>query len=162
MAPPYPPPAPGTTSGPPAPPLDPLALNALLDRDPAKAAAILAAMRPALLRAQAAAHAALAGVDAARIVREWCDLIARVGPPPAPTTPHAGADAPCASVYEPELLADLLVEQPRLAHELLRALSPNQRVAQAVAYANWLGTHGMPVTLDDVLASWQEVKRAAA
>jgi len=163
MAPP-PPPAPGVPSGPGTPPLDPHALNQLLARDPARAAAILAAMRPAMLRAQATAHAPLGGGDAAQIVREWAALIARVGPLPAPPAPRDGADAPCASVYEPEVLADLLVAHPRLAHALLQALTPSQRVTQAVTYAAWLADHGLPVQIADVLASWesQEVRRDAA
>lgn len=150
--------------GPPAPPLCPHSLNALLARDPARAAAILAAMRPALRAQQAQAHAALAGVDSARIDQEWSDLIARCGPLAAlPKLPES-TESPCASVYEPEALADLLVEQPALAHVLLRQLTGPQRVTQALAYAAFLSDHGMPVTLDEVLASWceMEVRRAVA
>ncbi|NTU85866.1 MAG: hypothetical protein HGA45_42140, partial [Chloroflexales bacterium] len=106
MAPTHPRPAPGNPAGgPPAPPLCPHSLNALLARDPARAAAILAAMRPALRTQQAQAHADLAGVDPARITGEWQTLIAHAAPLPAPPDDQGGADAPCASVYDPELLA---------------------------------------------------------
>ena len=160
---PYPPPASGAASGQLSPPLDPHALDQLLERDPARAAAILAAMRPALRVAQAMAHAILAGVPILRITQEWHALIARVGPLNVRPTPLEGAATPCASVYAPEALADLLVEQPAQAHALLRQLSAPQRVTQALTYAAWLDQHGMPVSLADVLASWAdlEVPRAA-
>ena len=148
-------PAPDPIGWPSAAPFDPLALNSLLDRDPARAAAILAALRPALRAAQAQAHADCAGVPVGRIVAEWADLIARVGPLPPPPAPQDGAALSCASVYEPSLLADLLVEQPQQAQALLDQLSPRQRVMQAVAYAAWLAAHGMPVALDSVLAGWE-------
>lgn len=157
--------APGNPAGgPPAPPLDPYALNALLDRDPARAAAILAAMRPEQRARQARAHADLTGVPATRIAQKWVELIARVGPLSTAPVPLRGAATPCASVYDPETLGDLLVDQPALAHELLARLSEAQRVTQALAYAAWLERHGMPVRLDDVLGSWPggEVGRAAA
>ncbi|NTU79539.1 MAG: hypothetical protein HGA45_09070 [Chloroflexales bacterium] len=166
MAPNSPSPAPGNSaSGPPAPPLCPHSLIALLERDPARGAAVLAAMRPRQRAAQATAHGALLGVGADRVEREWRVLIARVAPRPASTAPGEGVATPCASVYEPEALADLIVEEPALAHTLLRQLSALQRVAQATAYAAWLDGHGMPMSLDDVLASWAtmgEARRAAA
>ena len=148
---PHPPPAPGDTSGPVSPPLDPHALNALLARDPARAAAILAAMRPALRAQQAQAHADLAGVDSARIAQEWRDLIARCGPI-TPTVPPDGADAPCASVYEPELLA---CADPAEVRRWVLDLAPAQQVQQAVAQAAWLNGFGYPVTFNDVLAGWE-------
>ena len=146
--------APSSAGWPSASPLDPLALTTLLDRDPACAAAILAAMRPALRAAQVQAHAAREGVPVAQITQAWQALIARFGPLPQPTWQHQ-ADAACASVYDPASLADLLVEQPQQAQVLLDQLSPRQRVAQAVAYAAWLTMHGMPVDLATVLASWE-------
>ena len=160
---PYPPPASGAASGQLSPPLDPHALDQLLERDPARAAAILAAMRPAMRVAQAHAHATLGGVPTARITQGWQQLIARVGPLARHPAPLEGAATQCASVYAPEVLADLLVEQPAQAHALLRQLSAPQRVTQALAYAAWLDQHGMPVSLADVLTSWDalEVQGAA-
>lgn len=145
------PPAPGVPSGPASPPLDPHALNALLARDPERAAAILAAMRPALRSQQAQAHADLAGVDPTRITQEWHDLIARCGPS-VPVAPPDGADAPCASVYEPELLA---CADPAEVRRWVMDLAPAQRVQQAVAQAAWLNSFGYPVTFNDVLAGWE-------
>jgi hypothetical protein len=141
----------------PSAPFDPLALNSLLDRDPARAAAILAAMRPSMCAAQAQAHATCAGVPVARIVAEWRDLIARFGPLPPPAAPPDGPAWLCASVYEPAVLADLLVEQPVQAQALLDQLTPAQRITQAIAYTAWMAYHGMPVALDTVLASWDAV-----
>ena len=138
-------------------PFDPLAFNSLLDRDPARAAAILAAMRPALRAAQAHAHATCAGVPVARITAEWRDLIARFGPLPPPAAPPDGPAWLCASVYEPAVLADLLVEQPVQAQALLDQLTPSQRITQAIAYTAWLAAHGLPVGLDTVLAGWDAV-----
>ena len=148
-------PAPDPIGWPSAAPFDPLALNTLLDRDPARAAAILAAMRPALRAAQAQAHAACAGVPVARITAEWQALIARFGPLPQPAAPPDGPAWRCASVYEPALLADLLVEQPQHAAALLDQLTPSQRITQAIAYTAWLAAHGLPVGLDTVLAGWE-------
>lgn len=149
---PHPPSAPGTASGPVSPPLDPHALNALLAREPERAAAILAAMRPALRSQQAQAHADLAGVDSARIAQEWRDLIAHVGPLVAPPDKQDGVDAPCASVYEPELLA---CADPAEVRRWVLDLAPAQRVQQAVAQAAWLNSFGYPVTFNDVLAGWE-------
>ena len=146
--------APGSAGWPSAPPLDPLALTSLLDRDPTRAAAILAAMRPALRAAQAQAHADRANVPIAQITQAWQVLIARFGPLPQPAWQHQ-ADSACASVYDPVYLADLLVEQPQQAQALLDQLSPRQRVAQAVAYAAWLAVYRLPVDLATVLASWE-------
>lgn len=150
---PHPPSAPGVASGPASPPLDPHAFNALLARDPARAAAILAAMRPLLRAQQAQAHADLTGVDTARIAQEWHDLIARCGPAIAPTAPADGADAACASVYDPELLACV---EPAEVRRWVMDLTPAQRVQQAVAQAAWLNSFGYPVTFNDVLADWEQ------
>ena len=86
-------------------------------------------------------------VDAVRITQEWQELIARAGPPRRPGALQPAVAPPCASVYEPEPLADLLVEQPALARALLQQLSEAQRVTQALAYAAWLGEQGIPVRL---------------
>lgn len=152
MAPPPFSPAPGTASGPPAPPFDPHALNALLDRDPARAAAILAAMRPALRAQQAQAHADLAGVTATRITQEWRDLIARCGLVPAPPE---RPPLTCVAVYDPETLANLLALHPQIAYGLLSQLSTLQRVAQALAYTEWMDAHGFPVSVDEILMDWK-------
>jgi hypothetical protein len=144
-------PALGTPEASPAAPFTPRAFDALLGSSPARAAAILAAMRPALRDAQCRAHAALAAAPAPRIAHAWADLIARAGLSPAPVD---DAVTPGASVYEPELLA--LID-PADAQRLIAALSPTQRVTQAAAQAAWLASLGYPVTLDDILAGWGDL-----
>jgi len=124
----------------------------LLAREPAHAAAILAAMRPALRSQQAQAHAALAGVDLARITQEWRDLIAHVGPLIALPDHQDGADTPCASVYDPELLA---CADPAEVRRWVMDLTPAQRVQQAVAQAAWLNSFGYPVSFTEILAGWE-------
>jgi hypothetical protein len=148
-------PALGTSEGPPAAPFVPVSFDALLRRYPERAAAVLAAMRPAARDAQCRAHAAFIALPATRIAREWGELIARSGPLILSAVPLSRAFAHCASVYEPERLADLLAESPECAQTLLGQLSAAQQVTQAAAFAAWLGEHGMPVTLDEVLANWE-------
>jgi hypothetical protein len=109
-------------------------------------------MRPALRSQQAQAHADLAGVEPTRITQEWLDLIAHVGPLIAPPDHQDGADAPCASVYDPELLA---CADPADVRRWVLDLAPAQRVQQAVAHAAWLNSFGYPVTFNDVLAGWE-------
>ena len=155
-------PAPGLAGWPSAPPFDPCAFTGLLDRDPARAAAILAAMRPSMCAAQAQAHAERAGVPVAQITQAWQALIARFGPLPSPRAPQNEPAWLCASVYLPTSVTDLLVEQPDLALALLAQLTPPQRITQAIAYTTWLAAHGMPVGLDTVLASWEPPQRPPA
>jgi hypothetical protein len=138
----------GTPKATPAAPFAPATFDALLRHRPARAATLLAAMRPALRDAQCRAHAALADAPAPRIAHEWADLVARADLSPAPVDDEA---TPCASVYEPELLA---LRDPADAQRQIAALSPTQRVAQAAAQAAWLAGFGYPVTLDEVLAGW--------
>jgi hypothetical protein len=138
----------GTPEAAPAAPFAPHAFDAFVRRRPERAAAVLAALRPALRDAQCHAHAALADAPAPRIAHEWADLVARVGLSPAPINDGA---TPCTSVYEPESLA---LRDPADAQRLIAALSPTQRVTQAAAQAAWLAGFGYPITLDDVLAGW--------
>ncbi|MEI8167798.1 MAG: hypothetical protein WCG26_15560 [Chloroflexales bacterium] len=91
-----------------APSLDPHTLTALIDRAPARAAAILAAMRPAQRRAQVQANARSAGVPAAHIAHAWRALIDRAGLAPSP---QDAAPAPCAAVYDPDWLAARLAAE---------------------------------------------------
>ncbi len=152
-------PAPGTRAGgSSAPPLDPSSLAALLDRDPARAAAILAAMRPAQRRAQVQANARAAGVPAAQIDQAWRDLIARVSLAPSP---QDAAPAPCAAVYDPDWLAARLAADPARARALLARLTSAQMTRMAVAYAAWLEGHGVVVTVPAVLHTWDLTQEEA-
>ncbi|MBX0331427.1 hypothetical protein K2Z83_27625 [Oscillochloris sp. ZM17-4] len=133
---------------PPPPPLAPTILDSLLCHDPARAAAILAAMRPAARAAQAHAHAHLCGVGVESVRAEWGALIAGCPRPPLARPPRNNADdAP----YDPEILALL---EPAAAQDLIAALSPDQRDAQAAAQAAWLGAFGYPVAVEDILGMW--------
>jgi hypothetical protein len=133
---------------PPPPPLDPYILDALLSSNPARAAAILAAMRPAARAAQAQAHADLCGVGVERVRAEWGALIAGCPRPPLARPPRDSADS---AVYDPEILALL---ETAAAQDLIAALSPDQRAVQASAQANWLAGFGYPVVPADLLAMW--------
>ena len=141
---PCPPPAPGAASGPPAPPLDPRAMDALLQHHPARAAAVLASLRPPQRYAQLLAHAAIVNAPPARMQVEWADLL-RLARPTSDDDPLP------ASVIEPERLA---LMTPDEARDAVAALSPAQRVAQAVAQAAWLGGFGYPVAVEELLALW--------
>jgi hypothetical protein len=160
---PHPLPAPGPCAGPPPAPFEPIPFDHLVGSRPDVAARVLAAMRPALRRAQAEAQAALladAGVprDAGAVLRAWDALIAQHCPELRSVQNHRrelAETAVCASVYEPEALGALLIDAPGLAHALLDALSPAQRTAMAVAYAAWLSAYGMPVSVPEVIASWE-------
>lgn len=161
---PHSPPTPGACAEPPPAPFEPIPFDHLVGSRPNVAARVLAAMRPALRRAQAEAQAALladAGIprDAEAVLCAWDALIAERCP--ELRAPHRYRYQPaetvvCASVYEPEALGGLLIDAPGLAHALLDALSPAQRTTMAVAYAAWLSAHGMPVSVPEVIASWEE------
>lgn len=151
--PPVPPTTLGHTEGPIAPPLDPRALDALLRHRPDRAAAVLLSMRPAARHAQLVAHAALAEALPTRIQREWAELLRLA----RPTTPD---DPPPTAPIEPEALA---IAEPDEARRLIAALSPAQRVRQAVAQAAWLNGYGYPVAFEELLAAWEaDAERAAA
>jgi hypothetical protein len=140
------------------PPFDPSSFQTLLAREPARAAAILAAMRPPMRSAQAQAHANLCGVPVAQITQEWEACIATHAEHPWSPTP--AIPRMCGAVYEPEQLADLLCTNPALAAIELAALSPRQQIMQAVAQAAWLTAHGLPTSFEAILATW-EVRHAA-
>lgn len=69
--------APDPTAG--RPPLAPLPLERLIASRPAAAAAVLAAMRPAMYRSQTVAHASLAGVSTERVAEAWALLLRAAG-----------------------------------------------------------------------------------
>jgi hypothetical protein len=115
----------------PAAPFLPHTLDGLLRRQPERAAAVLAALRPALRRAQLAVQAELA-----EPLRRYLD----------------DRDAPLPSApIAPETLALL---EPDAAQAAVAALSPTQRIRQAVAQAHWLADFGYPVAFEDLLAAW--------
>ena len=120
------------------PPFEPTAFHHLIDRNPARAAALLAAMRPPQRYAQLVAHAAHAD---AMPIAAWAALLCRAG----------DDDSSPAAVIEPATLA---LMEPDDAAAALADLTPTQRVAQAVAQAAWLADFGYAVTHTEILASW--------
>ena len=129
----------------PAPPLDPHAMDTLLRHLPGRAAAVLVAMPPAHRHAQLVAHATLAEAVVTQIRAEWTELLRLARPTP-------DDDPLPASVIEPERLA-LMV--PDDARDAVAALSPTQRVQQAVAQAGWLADFGYDVDHAELLAAWE-------
>lgn len=145
MSPNSPPPAGNPAGGPPAPPLDPRAMDALLRHHPSRAARLLASMRPPQRHAQLLAHAEITDAPLPRIQAEWQELLCLVRP--------ADPDEPLpAAPIEPERLALL---EPQEARAAIAALTPAQRVAQAVAQAAWLSAYGYPVDFTELLAAWE-------
>jgi hypothetical protein len=145
MAPTNSPPAGNPAGGPPAPPLDPRAMDALLRHHPARAARILASMRPPQRHAQLLAHAEISDAPATRIQAECADLLCRA-------RPSAPDDPPPAAPIEPEVLA---LMEPDEAKRLIANLTPTQRVLQAIAQAAWLASFGYPVGFEELLAVWE-------
>ncbi|NNJ13747.1 hypothetical protein EKD04_025820 [Chloroflexales bacterium ZM16-3] len=145
----YSPPAPSQPGqGQIALPLAPPILDSLLCHDPSRAAAFLAAMRPAVRAAQARAHADLCGVGVESVRAAWERLIARCPRPPLARPPR---DDGSAAPYAPEHLALL---ESEAARQLIAALGPEQRAAQAAAQAAWLSAFGYPVATEDILGMW--------
>lgn len=151
MAPPLPTLGPAEAS--PAPPLDPRAMDSLLRHRPDRAARVLAAMRPAARHLQLLAHAEITEVLPTRIQAEWAELL-RLAHPGEQDDPLP------ASVIEPEQLA---LAEPEESRRLIAALTPEQRVRQAVAQAAWLAGFGYEVSFEEILASWEpgDERRAA-
>lgn len=134
---------------PPAPPFEPHTFQVLVQHRPERASSILAAMRPAMLAAQAQAHAVIGGTTAERIIDGWRPLIARGRSAPLVRPSH---DDSGDAVYEPERLA---MAPDHEARDLIVALTPTQRVRQAQAQAMWLSGWGYPVTAAQILDGWR-------
>jgi hypothetical protein len=143
---PYSPSAPGNPAGgPPAPPLDPRAMDVLLRHHPARAAAVLLSMRPATRHARLLAHAEISDAPPLRIQVEWQELLCCARPVDLDELPPA---AP----IEPERLA---LMEPKEARAAIAVLTPMQRVQQAIAQAAWLASFGYPVGFEELLAVWE-------
>jgi hypothetical protein len=59
------------------------------------------------------------------------------------------------TLYDPEEFATLYHANKDQAIALVAAMTEPQRVRQALAYAAWLGHHGLEIDLDTVLAAWE-------
>lgn len=71
-------------------------------------------------------------------------------------SPSTGPDADawaCAPLDVPDF-ATQICASPDEAASRLRALSPAQRLRQALGHAAWFADHGIPVTTEEVHASY--------
>jgi len=79
----------------------------------------------------------------------------RLIPPHVLTMAPHDADTIVPTLYDPEEFAALYHADKDRALALVAAISEPQRVRQALAYAAWLGYHGLEIDLDTVLAAWE-------
>lgn len=126
------------------PPLDTALLDLLLARHPAVAARVLIAMPHRRRWAQLCAYATLLDVPTTRLQREWADLFTCAAQPDAVPRVCAPLDPVDCALLDPVDLA-----------AALRAMTPAQRMAQAVAQAAWLSSFGFPVNAHEILAGWE-------
>jgi len=73
-------------------------------------------------------------------------------PPGSPGS--ASPDPSIPPPYDAEVFADLLIDDPDRALRVVAAMSAQECAAQAAAYAAWLAGFGLPVAVEEVLASW--------
>lgn len=134
-------------------PLEPVSFAHLLASRPDLATSILAHLSPRNIQAQAQAHSALlAAQDVFRspqsVLTDWQHLINTYCPTSAPTM----TEATCDYVIDPEVLSLAEISEARL---LIAALTPTQRIQQAIAQASWLASSSNhSVTAESLLASW--------
>ena len=69
---------------------------------------------------------------------------------PDPVPPDPSVPPP----YDAEVFADLLIDNPDGALRLLAEMPEAERMAQAIAFAAWLHGFGLPVAVEDILATW--------
>jgi hypothetical protein len=61
------------------------------------------------------------------------------------------------TLYDPEDFAALFHTNKDRAIALVAAMTEQQRVRQALAYAVWLGYYGLEIDLATVLAAWEQL-----
>jgi len=83
------------------------------------------------------------------------DAPVRLLPPHVLTAPPIAAEDIVPTLYDPEDFAALYHTDKARAIALVAAMAEPQRVRQALAYAAWLGYHGLEIDLDTVLATWE-------
>ena len=76
-------------------------------------------------------------------------------PPHILTTSPLDAEAIVPTLYDPEDFAALYHTDKDRALALIAAMTEPQKVRQALAYATWLGYHGLEIDLATVLAAWE-------
>jgi len=80
----------------------------------------------------------------------------RLVPPHVQSNPPLDVDAIVPTLYDPEEFAALYHADKDRAITLVAAMTEPQRVRQALAYAAWLGYHGLEIDLATVLAAWEQ------
>jgi hypothetical protein len=78
--------------------------------------------------------------------------------PVRPEPPDTSVPLP-GSPYDPAYLALHLSQHPAYAVTLLAALTPEQRVMQALAQAAWLAASGDAASMDDILAHFDDLEQ---
>jgi hypothetical protein len=79
----------------------------------------------------------------------------RLVPPHVLAASPLDADSIVPTLYDPEAFAALYHADEDRAIALVAAMTEPQRVCQALAYAAWLGYHGLEIDLATVLAAWE-------
>lgn len=82
-----------------------------------------------------------------------------IPPDRVPSEPLDSSVSLPGSPYDPAYLGAQLSQQPAYAATLLAALTPEQRVMQALAQAAWLTAHGYPVTHAEILARFDDLEQ---
>ena len=83
------------------------------------------------------------------------DAPVRLVPPHVQSNPPFDLDAIVPTLYDPEDFAALYHADKERAIALVTAMTEPQRVRQALAYAAWLGYHGLEIDVETVLAAWE-------
>lgn len=60
------------------------------------------------------------------------------------------------TLFDPPDFAALYHNDKTRAIALVMAMTESQRIRQALAYAAWLGYHGLEIDLATVLAAWEQ------
>ena len=80
--------------------------------------------------------------------------MSRLVPSHVLAAPSVDAEEIVPTLYDPEEFAGLYHADKDRALALIAAMNEPQRVRQALAYAAWLGYHGLEIDLATVLAAW--------
>ncbi|MBX0330484.1 hypothetical protein K2Z83_22780 [Oscillochloris sp. ZM17-4] len=128
-------------------PLEPFAFAHLLQNRPDLGASILINLSPRNIQAQATAHAALdERTSPIEVLTGWQRIINTYYPT------AIGPDVVCGCVIDPQTLAEADIDTARM---LVGALSPRQRVQQAITQAAILAEIGYPTSAEEILRSWE-------
>lgn len=85
------------------------------------------------------------------------DAPVRLVPPHVLTMAPFDPETIMPTLYDPEDFAALFHTNKERAIALVAAMTEQQRVRQALAYAVWLGYYGLEIDLATVLAAWEQL-----